>query len=308
MGQKTDAELRASAIQIRNETQTNQNTALRVGEMLADFADSKANAFYGSGIIPVPIIAFKQGGASVENPPLEVHFGGTSFDFTKHNPELFLFRYRKSHRKKIIPTLINAGHKIIRSGWTHPTTMGNGTKWQGWKFFCGGQNYFNHEFPATPHPIENRVTEWAVPATIKPFQKLQIDFNRFMFWITNTASLDGASIAINPDADISYVRVVRLFTIDNPVNVYNGLQFIRIAGSKLKKNIPRFSKSQKFALALAIDNPLATKTNGLCPKIFGELSEPFYTALQYDKITKAITDVVFVKGEQTQHLHIFKKL
>jgi hypothetical protein len=62
----------------------------------------------------------------------------------------------------------------------------------------------------------------------------------------------------------------------------------------------------KFAFALGIDNPSATKTNGLCPKIFGPFSEPIYSVWKYDFNSGLYNDIVLVKENANRHKHVYK--
>lgn len=234
----------------------------------------------GSGIqIPIPIVSLTSNTNSIG-----IKFSDYGFDFTQNNPEIFLFRWRNKRRTKI-PN--SGGLKRIKpSGWVHPTTDGADLKWDGWKFFNGEQKF--NKMYGYAGTITGRVTEWAIPPTIKPYEEFQINFNRYMFW--NVFAEDGSSINFDVNVfDGSY-------GIFEPTVHASNNNFISIGGSKnLRGNIV------KYSLAVGIDNPNATKTNGLCPKIFGAFSEPFYSIIKKEG---SYTDIMLVKYNHKNHTHV----
>ena len=283
MAQKTTAELTQEAQQIRNETKIGANTAVRVGDMLIDIIDSKVNT------IPAPIVSIQKADQNY----ISVQFRDTNFLVGAINPELFLFRWRNKRHSKYL----RAGNVIRRvkaAGWVHPTDYVNGyAKYQGWKYFCGSQKAkFNQD-------AENRQTEWAIPNVWIPMDKFTIAVNRFMHF-TETNQITGA---VAYDANFF---TTNHYLHNSSQNTSNANLYISLGGNQRAKYFlnPKWGKNKKYCLAVAVDNPEATKTNGLCPKIFGLMSEPFYAAGQYNK--GKISDIIFVKSESAQHLKIRK--
>jgi hypothetical protein len=228
----------------------------------------------GTGIqIPTPMI-----GITGSNYDLVVHFLDQGFDFTQGNPELFLFRWKKSSRKKV-----GGVRKKKPSGWVHPSTDGANVKWQGWKFFGGGQvSAFNNI------GVTGRTTEFEIPSTIKPYERFSVNFNKYMFWYTN---LSGTLYDIN---------VFPLGSFD-PTNHQDGEAEIRLTNTKDDVGYGKLGNIQKYCLAVGVDNPAATKTNGLSPKIFGDLSEPFYSV--YDLV---VNDIKIIKENDRNHFRVIK--
>jgi hypothetical protein len=265
MAQKTDAELTLEAQQIRNETNIGANTAVRVGEMMLDLIDSKTNtANGGSGVvIPAPIIDINGNGTSGV---INISFANSTFDFSTGNPEIFLMRYKNTRRKMYY---VNAEKVRVRraSGYVHPTTFDASVKWQGWKFFNG-----THSWIGTTNAFENRVTEWSIPVLI-PYQTFQITMNPYLFW--NFKNMDNNQLL---GYDENFFHASSWYTTSNLADDAN--YKASVGGNKKNKlAFMKWHKSQEFALVVAIDNPAATKTNNLCPKIFGEMSQPFTSML-----------------------------
>jgi hypothetical protein len=243
----------------------------------------------GSGMqIPVPIICLTSNTNSIG-----VKFSDYGFDFTQNNPEIFLFRWRNKRKSKKEISLGVFEKRVRPSKWVHPTTDGADLKWEGWKFFNGDQKYYKPVFGYTyTGTITGRVTEWAIPSTIKPYEEFQIDFNRYMFW--NVFADDGSSINFDVNVfDGSYGTF-------SPTSHGSGGNYIAIGGSRqLKGNIV------KYSLAVGVDNPDATKTNGLCPKIFGAFSEPFYSIIEKNGgIPNPYYNIMLVKYNHKNHTHV----
>lgn len=293
MANKTDQELILEASVIRNETQNKANTAIRVGNMFLDLIGSKANK---NLIIPTPIITIDKTFGQLQQ--LRVSFAGSDFDFTKGNPEIFLMRYKNSGRKKVKTISIPTGErKFYFSKFVHPTTEGSNIKWNGWKFFNGKQSI--HRFSTGVNlPVTGRVTEWSIPSNVLPHQQFIVPFNRYMFWTQENLGTGLISYDQNFFTDPLYLE----YTTTNPVSIYDPSQYIRIGNSQQNKDHPTYSKTQKYALVVAVDNPLATKTNGLCPKIFGPLSEEFYSVLKIE--SSRIIDVILEKRQMTKSAHL----
>lgn len=215
--------------------------------------------------IPAPLI-----GIDNTNRQLVISFQDNGFDFTQGNPEIFLFRYRNTRHSKH-----RNRRRKKRSGFVHPSTYNASTKWQGWKFFNGEHSYYSPEVGY--NTITGRVTEWTIPSDLIPYQQFRIDFNENMFWNKRT-----------------YGDLVVTPTVEFDINPYDGdfevqthyygstsstMTEIRIGSARQREDNPpynSFTNIIRYALAVAVDNPLATKTNGLCPKIFGPFSEEFF--------------------------------
>jgi hypothetical protein len=230
----------------------------------------------GSGFqIPQPIISITGG----TNDGISVQFADTGYDFSLNNPELFLFRWRNNHRTKQ-----NERKRNKKSKWVHPSTEGCEVKWQGWKFFNGIQTL-------GPFTISGRTTEWEISPTIKPYERMGINFNKYMFWnIYDLNILDYLQYDVNVFGFDSFL----------PTNHQTTDYTINIGGTRGKSN----SNIIKYALAVAIDNPNATKQNGQCPKIFGPLSESFYSVLRVD--TSNYVDIRLIKENEFNHKHVIK--
>jgi hypothetical protein len=290
MANKTDQELILEASVIRNETQNKANTAIRVGNMFLDLIGSKANK---NLIIPTPIISIDKSQIN-NNQQLRVSFNDSDFDFSKGNPEIFLMRYKNSGRK-IIKTILNpiGERRQYKAKFVHPTTEGSDMKWNGWKFFNGKQSIFRGVWNI---PVTGRVTEWTIPLNILPYQQFIVPFNIYMFWtqqdfINNTAQYDQ-----------NFFTNFAEYSTTDPVSIIDPNLFVRIGNSQRSRDRPTYSKTQKYALVVAVDNPLATKTNGLCPKIFGPLSEEFYSVLKIESF-KPI-DIILEKRQMTKSAHL----
>lgn len=255
----------------------NVNYFLDLNTNLPKFKTSDGQILEISGApnIPKPIVAVH----GVNN-NITVSFKNTQFDFTQPNIELFLFRWKNNRRKKV-----NSIVKKNSASWVHPATEGWETKWAGWNYFGGDHNYKDKDnLYATI--IHNRITEFAVPTTLVQNLQFDITFNRYMFW--NKIDLIN-SIAVFDDNFIEEQNSSDITTITN---------FASIGSGKNK------TKIIKYSLALAIDNPLATKTNGLCPKIFGEFSDPFYSVLK--KQSGVFIDIELKNYLIEKHLRVFK--
>lgn len=238
----------------------------------------------GTGVvIPQPIILLT---GSTGNLPkgIAIQFPDTGFDFTSNNPELFLFRYKRGNKSTRTNSFDPRGKRKRYGRWVHPTTEGSEVKWAGWKFFNGKQYYEGASYELT-----GRTTEWVIPSTIIPYQIFGIEFNRYMFWSRRSSGSlveydtnVWSSGSFLPDIHSSGSSIIKIgMTVNNlrddPANI------------------------QKFALAVAVDNPEATKTNGLCPKIFGPLSEPFYSVVE-----KNYDDLGLIKGNHKRHTRVIK--
>lgn len=241
----------------------------------------------GSGMqIPVPMISLTSNTNSIG-----VKFSDYGFDFTQNNPEIFLFRWRNKRKSQIkdgLGTVI--GKRIRPSGWVHPSTDGSDIKWEGWKFFNGEHKYIKpHGYTGT---ITGRVTEWSIPSTIKPYEEFAIDFNRYMFW--SVFANDGSSINFDTNVfDGSYGTF-------SPISHNDGTNTIYLGGLRgIRGNVV------KYSLAVGVDNPDATKTNGLCPKIFGAFSEPFYSIIENNMgLPNPYYNIMLVKYNHKNHTHV----
>ena len=277
MAQKTYAELIAEAELIRDETATNANTATRVGSTLIDMID------FGSisQSIPIPLIGIQGNGTSGI---LEISFGATDFDFTKGNPEIFLMRYRNTRKKMKFVNGVRVW-RYNKAGYIHPSDATASSKWQGWKFFGGSQKIrILGELFETP-----RTTEF--PITIATnYDIMNISLNRFMFWSLKDYANDIVTSDVNifPGELISRTNNVP----SNDINLK-----VSIGGFRHQKTgLALYTKLQEFALCVAVDNPFATKTNGMCPKILGQISQPFNSILVFENTGKNahVNDVQFI--------------
>lgn len=298
MAQKTTAQLTLEAQQIRNETEIGANTAVRIGDMLLDIVDSKAN---NGGAIAAPIVTF---GTSVNNGSINIQFADTSFLAEAVNPEIFLFRWRKNRKAKYNNKLGDILRRTKYARFVHPTDKNAGTRWQGWRWFNGNQLWSKIGSALGTQVLQNRQTEWAIPPTLAPMEKFSINFNIYMFF----QEVD--------DSDTYLARYdVNLFngvdyTLTNPRSADNSDLRVSLGGSASKRQFTtqKYGKTQKYCLAVAVDNPAATKTNGLCPKIFSNYSEIFYTIVADAGNDNAPIGVKMVKGESANSLLIRKNV
>ncbi len=212
---------------------------------------------------------------------LNVKFSDTSFLTEENNAELFLFRWRNNHRTKVNNPITRRRRK--KSKWFHPSTSSADTKWQGWKFFNGKQ------YDTNGFEITGRTTEWALPTNLLPYQLHSINFNEYLFWNIE----DKNTNVITADTNV--------FSVDSfSPTLHDTTNYkINIGGSNRSRN----ANIIKYSLAIAIDNPEANKTNGLCPKIFGPFSEPFYTII--DQTNGGIS---IIKGNDRNHKHVIKNI
>jgi hypothetical protein len=286
MAQKTDIQLRQEAYVIRNENARRANTAMRVGDMLLDIIDNKVNVEETSATIPIPIIFIERPVEAGNG--LHISYRDTGFDFsTTQNPKLFLFKWketRKTRKKQVTKTILQ--------GWKHPVDMDWEANWQGWKFFGGKQSC-----PVATENVLLRRTEWDVDANLKPMQKQLIDFNKYYGW-REKDSTEGVVYRFDEN-----VFNDPIFSLSDPVS---GQKKIALTGKRSASNHLHYQKIQKFAFAFAVDNPKATKTNGLCPVIFGAMSEPIYQVLKVVG-TSNPSDVIMTHISQNQKANVRRK-
>jgi hypothetical protein len=178
------------------------------------------------------------------------------------NPEVFLMRdkRKKKHKSKGVNEYVTKGQGIV-----HPHDKDNSIgKWAGWKWFGGKQVGV---IPGTNPSLATsqdllRQTEFPFTKTVANETEL-IPFVNEMFW------RDVNGVDYFPETTLSgYYANTSL----RPGGNFKG-------GSQIQKR----RKTQKFYLVFAVDNPFATKTNELCPKIFGPISLPFYTTIAMDQ-------------------------
>lgn len=233
----------------------------------------------GSGIvIPQPIIHI----VGYPTNQLSVKFSDTSFLTPENNAEIFLFRWRNRHRTKTNTPITRIRRK--KSKWYHPSTASADTKWQGWKFFNGKQ------YNRNGIEITGRITEWDLPLNLLPYQLHTLNFNEYLFWNVEDQNTGGTT---------SDVNVFTGYDIFTPTDHYaSGDYLIRLGGLNNRANI------MKYCLAIAIDNPDATKSNGLVPKIFGPFSEPFYSVIK--KSGTNYDDIKLIKSNDLSHSHVIK--
>jgi hypothetical protein len=239
----------------------------------------------GTGIqIPQPIVLFTGVTGQYIKNGLSIQLPDTEFISSSINPELFLFRWKRGKYSTRSNSVDPRGKRKKNSKWVHPTTEGSETKWAGWKFFNGKQwhNPTNTE-------LTGRTTEWEIPLTINPYEIFGIDFNKYMFW-----NFRSSGILQSWDENIFSSGVF------SPTIHQVSADKIKIGMQKPVSNII------KYSLAVAIDNPEATKTNGLCPKIFGPLSEPFYTVVFKDINAGGFIDINIVRDNHMNHKHVYK--
>jgi hypothetical protein len=244
----------------------------------------------GTGVvIPQPIILLTGStNGFMLSQGVAIQFPDTGFDFTSNNPELFLFRWKRGKLSTRTNNFDLRGDRKKYGKWVHPTTQGSETKWEGWKFFNGKQ-YFN----GASYELTGRTTEWSIPSTILPYQIFGIDFNRYMFWSRRfSGSLLEYDTNVWSSGDFT------------PTQHSSGSSVIGLGMTVNNRNEYAANK-QKFALAVAVDNPNATKSNGLCPKIFGPLSEPFYSVVvQPDGLT--YSEIGLIKGNHKRHTRVIR--
>lgn len=185
-------------------------------ELNVGYTDECCNESFSSGrsaaSIPTPIIGFKVNGPeSGTYNELKVHFDANAggFDFTKGNPEIFLFRYRNNRKSTRRDEDNNIIKRIKSSKFVHPSTDGAETKWAGWKFFSGKQ------YDNDGTEISGRITEWSIPSTIKPYQRFTLNFVKQIFWYTKAGI--GGNPVVSTDNAVDF-NSVNGYTLLNPDN------------------------------------------------------------------------------------------
>lgn len=275
MSVKSITDLLTEANTIKNATVPGENTANRVGGTLVDMIDSQFQI-----LPPTPQIEY-----DYSTSELRVFFLENGFDFTTGNPEIFLFRYKAKKRK----ISLIYGNKLLQSGWKHPATVNAATKWSGWKFFNGSQSLYDGSV------VNTRITEWAVPSTVKPYQRTVLTgFNKYMF--INEIDTSTSSVV---QYDSNILSGAASYQINNKINSSNSNLVFKLGGTKTRINTPFpvvFQKINTYCFALAIDNPYATKTNNLCPKIFSQFSEPINAIWEVNAGTAYGKDIVMLKN------------
>ncbi len=230
--------------------------------------------------IPTPIITVRNIGY-VTNPTFRIseihaHYLPCNETFLNHNPEYFLFRWKGK---------ANKGRK---RGFKHPSHM-NGIKYVGSAWFAGKHDFAGDldqggtapggtpDVPVSGVPV-NRITEWAFNAN-GAYKK------------TNLIGLDPQMYVINIDADGFGFRFPMTLIGGDGYEVQQGIRFLGqkkqnrnnsyINANGVRQGFNRKLKVLPFKLAIAIDNPEYTPTNGKCPKIFGQMSETFVFYLDF---------------------------
>lgn len=160
--------------------------------------------------------------------------------FLSQNPEIFLFRQSKQQG-------LRKDHHTVLHGqrWIHTADRNRAAKWAGWKYFNGTTTV-------------ERDTEFVIPDTIKPYERqLLADFNNAIYRV----SPEGYDVV----SDETY-------TVNDFLT-----RVVKLTGSNQRKGTWAPAMVLQFILVLAVDNILATKENGLCPKNFIGISDSFYT-------------------------------
>ena len=263
---------------------TNEKAALT--DHLGNTTEIGGGGGGGTGVvIPQPIVLLTGGTTTMLSQGLAIQFPDTGFDFTSNNPELFLFRWKRGNHTYRTNKNDPRGRRKKYAKWVHPTTENSDVKWAGWKFFNGKQ--FNEGYELT-----GRTTEWSIPSTIIPYEVFGINFNKYLFWnLVSNGSLS------------QYDTNVWSSLVFTPEDHLVGVDKIGI-GMNLRNNGRPKANIQKFSLAVAVDNPNATKSNGLCPKIFGPMSEPFYTVV--DLNGGDYSDIGIVRDYYKRHKRVIK--
>ena len=235
--------------------------------------------------IPTPIVTIDYKENQNVNNEICVHFVDNGFDFlSASNPEIFLFRWKNNRNAK----RKDGSTRKKRAKWVHPNTQNSTTKWAGWKFFSGVQ--YMHNANGVPSEFDSRVTEWLIPTTTKPYERISIPFNRYMF----QSEVDSSNLYKHLSVDGNVLIGTNGYKIKDRVNQTDNTKSYRLTGQR--KQIDNvFPKVNTFCFALAIDNPNATKQNGLCPKIFSAFSNPFHAIWEVNNVGWG-SDIVLVYG------------
>lgn len=169
-------------------------------------------------IIPVPKLVLYDGSSKIA-----AKWNAENKEFLKFNPKYYLFRYRGKGRKDTI-----LEHKPRRKGFYHPTHLNGSThiKDNWWS----GTDRDNSGVLMPP-----RYTEWVVPVSEGLELELSINFNDWVFIVTDSLPTDRINARI------------------------------RGACSNTTRNV-------YFKLAIGIDT--VTNSNG-CPITFGPMSGVF---------------------------------
>jgi hypothetical protein len=216
---------------------------------------------------------------------LLVHYKTQANDYWHSlNPQIFLLRHKRRRKNKKMSLSIDKQRK--RTGIVHPAdyTASANNRWAGWKFFNGLQKNINGT------SIDNRNTEFSIypiPLTLqsilrdgtvpdisnnkwKPNQNLIINFEAYQYTINEYNEFDVQSsldyYAWNSNRTCKVTGEIKAGVerrADKEVGPFGNFKMIRK------------QQAIKFQFVIAVDNLLATKTNGLCPKVFGEPSEIF---------------------------------
>jgi hypothetical protein len=224
----------------------------------------------------------------------------------KYNPEIILVRYKSSRKNftknESIYTKKRKASK--RNGWviTSDAVDAENGRWDGWKHFGGKHSRVDDTFaPINPIDPALRRTWFKIYGNTEIWEneyREEYVQNNGIYLNLNWQPYNRLLVPLNVNI-FTYNYDLKMFDvgfdgIDRNDYLANGhrLTGTRRASSFFPQNtmeyqLPvgsmsistRIKKTQmhRFKFVIGIDNPLATKTNGLPPKIFGPESDIFFT-------------------------------
>lgn len=225
----------------------------------------------------------------------------------RYNPEIVLVRYKSSRKNFTNESNYTKKRKASkRNGWviTSDAVDAENGRWDGWKHF-GGKHSRKNDTLETKNPInpalrrtwfkiyghteiwKNEYREEYVPndddiyyvnKNWQPYQRLVVPLNVNIFTYNSDLKMfDVGFDGIDRNDYLANGHHLTGTRRSSSFRPQNTMEYQLPVGSMSISN--RFKKAQlhRFKFVIGIDNPLATKTNGLPPKIFGPESDIFFT-------------------------------
>lgn len=185
-----------------------------------DLAAQEEMSLSSSSDILIPKIDF-QVSSLMEGLEVFAFWRPQSFDFLEHNPEVWLYRYKRSRKKR-------AGSKTKRKKFVHPVHLW-GEKHEGRNFYSGRPDVINRaehmddpKVPLLDPP--RRESEWGCP--IAPFEKMLLDTD----WDKWFRELKPAGLGRESNSNLAEKEIFRFgIVIDNP-NEENNTRYPKLHG------------------------------------------------------------------------------
>lgn len=227
----------------------------------------------------------------------------------KYNPEIILVRY-KQRRKALTTGKIDLGVTLKerraykKNGWviTSDAVDAENDRWIGWKYFGGKHSrkdntgspinpidpalrrtwfkiYGNPEIWENEY-IEEYVQNNGIYKNInwQPYKRLLVPLNVNIF--TYNGDLKMFDVGFDGIDRNDYLENGHHLTGTRRPSSFssqNTMEYQLPVGSMSISTRIKKTQMHRFKFVIGIDNPLATKTNGLPPKIFGPESDIFFT-------------------------------